>query len=42
MKLFLLAFRNIDFSLLEECWTQDKISFLRLKLFGVLLKSFLP
>lgn len=41
-QLFLLAFRNIDFSLLEEGWTQDKISFLRLKLFGVLLKSFLP
>ena len=41
-QLFLLVFRNIDFKLLEEGWTQDKISFLRLKLFGVLLKSFLP
>ena len=36
------AFRNIDFKLLEEGWTHDKISYLRLKLLGVLLKSFLP
>lgn len=42
IRLYMSAFRNIDFKLLEEGWTHDKISYLRLKLLGVLLKSFLP
>ena len=41
LNFFLLIYNEIDFKLLEEGWPFDKISFLRLKLVGVLVKSFL-
>lgn len=40
VKFFLLIYSKIDFKLLKEGWSSDKINFLQLKLFGVFFKSF--